>query len=119
MVKTGELDRRITFRQGTQTKNTSGGVSVSYADVFSTWAKVVVMRGEQLDIGTERDIRRPYKITIRTRHDYYPNERWQIVYNGITLKIDSLTEVDKYTIEIVAYELERSETGNNAIDYTP
>lgn len=115
----GKLKYRVTFRQPTKTQDSTGSYSVTYADAFSTWAdvkqassSVSVGSGKVLEYGqvmTES----AYKIIIRARsQDFEPNQNWLIVYNGKTLAIKNVVEIDRNHLEITAAQDKRAETGN-------
>ena len=118
----GKLKYRVTFRQPTATEDSVGGFSASYANVQTTWANVEQMSGrfsdsKELQFGAV-SAESGYEITVRTRFDVRPNQNWEIVYNGKTLQIHSVVEVDKKTLVFVAYQNKRAETGNIATDWS-
>lgn len=114
----GKLKYRVTFRQATKTRDSVGGYTVAYSDVFSTWADVkqgVGTKDLQFDMTSTEQV---YQIIIRTRFDFRPNQNWECTYNGKTLQIHNVVEIDKDVMKILAYENKRAETGNIATDWS-
>lgn len=93
MIKSGDLDRRITFQSRTGTQDSAtGAYTYSWANLATNptvWAQVrdvLPSRAESVDADIDMQ-RRPARIRCRYRSDITSDMR--IVYDGRTLRIVS------------------------------
>lgn len=92
-MSAGQLDRRITIEQETETVSPSGGVVVTWATVATVWAAKMDVRPREryaaaTDLATETTTFR-----IRWRSGITPEMR--ITYDGKVYNIEGIAEVGR------------------------
>lgn len=92
-IKIGRMDRRITFRQSTDTQSDSGATVESFADVATVWANVTATGSgsERFVMEKETAFNQKY-FTIRYRTDL--NEKMIITYENDIYDIKSIQELE-------------------------
>lgn len=91
MIKSGDLDRRITFQRRTGTQDgATGAYTYAWSNIATAptvWAQVQdVLRAERIDSSISM-AERPARIRCRYRSDITSDMR--VLYNGRTLRIAS------------------------------
>ena len=106
-MQAGKLNRRITVEQVTESQDTSGFPSETWATYCKRWASIVPLRGrerfEAQQFEAEVDVR------FVVRYDSVTaaiTPKMQVSYNSKTYDIQSVFDVDEAhkEIEILAYE---------------
>jgi len=96
-IKIGRLDRRITFRQSTDTQTDSGATVESFADVATVWANVTAAGSntgsgnEKFVMEKETSFNRKF-FTVRYRTDL--NEKMTINYDNDNYDIQMIQELE-------------------------
>jgi SPP1 family predicted phage head-tail adaptor len=93
-IKIGRMDRRITFRQSTDTRSDSGATVESFADVATVWANVSSSGAggnERFVMEKETSFNQKFFI-IRYRTDL--NEKMILLYENIIYDIKSINELE-------------------------
>ncbi len=102
------LDRLITIQQENRTRDTMGGMTSVYEDLFETWCTMVPMKGNKLLQFNQIRSGYPYIITMRKNLDNAVNEKNRIKYTkddtDLILDIHSVVEIEErsFWLEIVA-----------------
>lgn len=103
------LDRLITIQQENRTRDTMGGQTSVYEDLFETWAQIEPMKGAKLLQYQQIRSGYPYLIMIRKNLDNTVTERNRIKYckenEELILDIHSVVELNErgFWLEIVAF----------------
>lgn len=85
-MQAGELDRRITFQERTETQDSSSGAyTYVWSDFADVWAKVIEETRSENIAGGIAMASRPANIFIRWRGDITSDMR--IIYGDRTMKI--------------------------------
>ena len=98
----GELDRRITFQQATQTRNTNGEVIDTWGDYASRWAKLEYGSGSD---GVESDrLIAQFNARFTVRYDSRINKGMRIKYKHFYYNIIRLSEIGRQDFIILDCE---------------
>lgn len=92
-VKIGSMDRRITFREPTETQSSTGATSSTWADVATVFASVMAngLGTERMAMEKETTFNRKFFV-IRYRTDI--TEKMILIYESKEYDIKSIQEVD-------------------------
>ena len=94
-VKIGSMDRRITFREATETQSSTGATSSTWADVATVFASVNVstnsLGSERMAMEKETTFNRKFFV-IRYRTDI--TEKMILIYESKEYDIKSIQEID-------------------------
>lgn len=106
-IKIGALDRKITFRQSTETQSDSGSVNETWSDVATVRANVK-SRASSEKFEVEREMTFNRKLfTIRYRSDL--NEKMIIIYETKEYDIKSINELDGTRKRFLVIQAEKRE----------
>lgn len=87
-INASDLNRQVTLESYDYSQNDSGGTSAVLAEQITTWANIVQLSGgDVINQGQDKNFS-DFKITIRYRPQI--TENWNIVYEGMTLKIKQM-----------------------------
>lgn len=92
-MRAGKLDRRVTFQTKTETKESDGGVSVTWADTFTTWANVLELKGKEKYEASQLVDKADIKLKIRYRTNV--NVKMRFVYSDNFYDIYSISELGR------------------------
>jgi SPP1 family predicted phage head-tail adaptor len=93
MIKhSGELDRRITIQEFSESVDTYGQRVKSFSTLATVWSKVVERIGSESENGDMISSTKKVEFTIRFRTDI--NEEMRIVYNNEVYKILTIQNDD-------------------------
>jgi len=108
-IETGELRHRVIIQSLAETPNTDVGITPTYMDVATLWAKFEPFKGVHYFETKEITADISAKVTIR----YYPEysitaENW-LVHDGIRYRIRSVRDIEKRKVflELMLEEVER------------
>jgi SPP1 family predicted phage head-tail adaptor len=103
------LDRLITIQQENQTRDSMGGQTVAFEDLFETWCKMEPMKGTKLLQYQQIREGYPYLITMRKNLDNAVTAKNRIKYvkenETLILDIHSVVEIEErgFWLELVAF----------------
>jgi SPP1 family predicted phage head-tail adaptor len=93
MIKhSGELDRRITIQEFSESVDTYGQRVKSFLTLATVWSKVVEGIGKEGEEGEQITASKKVDFVIRYRNDI--NEQMRVVYNSNTYKIEAIQIAD-------------------------
>jgi SPP1 family predicted phage head-tail adaptor len=92
-VNAGRLDQRITLQEPVQTRQPSGEVIKSWADVATVWASADPKRGAEYFAALQMQAEGPVMFRIRWRSGVLST--WRVVWRGANYDIAS-PPVDAY-----------------------
>lgn len=95
-MQAGRLDRRITFRSFTRTRNTYGDEVKSWANIATdptVWAEVLGLKGKEKFEASQITLLADIRIRIRWRSDI--TEELRISYDSKFYNIYSITELGR------------------------
>lgn len=99
-MRAGRLDRLITIQAATETKDSFGAVTQTWADEASVWANVKPLKGEEYTASDAVNARRITVFIIRHRT---VTTLHRISYNGDIYDIVSVVEIGRREgLEILA-----------------
>lgn len=98
----GKMREKITIQKKTVQTDELGGITETWADYKTVWAKVEEVKADLRIIAERGNMKRTFRITIRNRDDIDENDR--IIYRGMTLKIVGIrvTDTQRRYLEITA-----------------
>lgn len=103
MLPAGELDRRITLQQATEGKDAAGGLTLSWADLASVWAKVTPLGGREPFTAAQEAAFADTRFTIRWRSDVTPGAKMRVLHDGRTYDILAVFEpVRREVVDLLA-----------------
>ena len=107
-IKIGSLDRKITIREATDTRTSSGAVQSSWSDVATVFANVDsnAAGSERFIMEKETSFDRKF-FTIRYREDI--DEKMIIIYKTKEYDIKSINEVDGTRERFLKIQAEKRE----------
>lgn len=107
-MRAGELIHQIQLQAPAPTTNDFGETVPGYTTAFTVWASAREMRGPERTRNGLTETGRYFVFRMRSLPDdggRQPNDSWQLVHDGRTLAIQSVTEVErKAVVEIVAHD---------------
>lgn len=83
--RTGELDQRVTFQREVRHDDDMGGYSLSWENMFTTWAHAHPMSGGEREHSDRLNAQASYRFVIRYRTDF--DETNRIMWDGIPYNI--------------------------------
>lgn len=75
MPRIGQLDKRVTLQQESQTPDGGGGYSLSWSDVATFWARVEPLSGQEELQAMSLEATITHRIWFRKRDDVQANMR--------------------------------------------
>lgn len=103
MLAAGTLDRRITLQQATEGKDAAGGVTLTWADLATVWARVAPAGGREVNTAAQEASFADTKFTVRYRPDVTPGGKMRILFDARVYDILSVSEpVRRESVEILA-----------------
>jgi SPP1 family predicted phage head-tail adaptor len=105
MINAGDLTDRIVIQQATETKNSVGEVSLTWATFATVWADVRALSGREAQRYGQIVGLTGHKVTIRALTGIKPAMR--ILYNTTrTLEIGAINEYERsWYMELICTEL--------------
>jgi SPP1 family predicted phage head-tail adaptor len=94
-MKMSQMDRRITIQQATETRDDHAGVTHTWADVATVWARLdhpQTSNDEAQEAG-KQTVHRRTEFTIRYRSDV--TEKMRVVYNSENYDILTVQEISR------------------------
>lgn len=91
-MEAGLLNRRVTVQRKSAARDEFGGLSDTWEDVVTVWARVVPLRGQELFRAQQTIAENTHNFYIRYRTDL--DTAMRLVYQGLPFNILSLTDVD-------------------------
>ena len=90
-MQAGKLDRRITLQKLTLgTLNAVGEAEEVYTEIGSVWARVMNVKGDEIQGSSEIKGRMTKKFQVRYSTDILDlNTKGRVVFDGVTYEIDS------------------------------
>lgn len=86
------MRERATLQAPVRTPDGAGGADVSWSDVATVWASVMVLSGRERPAGERMEARRRLQVLIRYRSDVTPDMR--LMWQGRVLDIRTLCDID-------------------------
>lgn len=98
-MKAGQLDQRVTVERNTTTTDGWGGVTTTWAPLFTCWAAVEPLTGREFLSAQAAQS----EVTARIRMRYRPGVTAQdrVIHEGTTYGIESLIDVRSQGRELV------------------
>ena len=93
MIMTGRLDRRVTIRTPTVTRDSVGGVLKTYADLATVWAWALPIAGTKLFEAAQFIDGAQIRFQLRYRTDFTKDAK--IVHKGRTYDILRIDEIGR------------------------
>lgn len=90
-MEIGSLNRRITIKSWTSTKDAGGGASTVESGSYSIWANVKDRSGTYITSQNQEQWNYDYKITFRYEISRPVTSNETIIYDGKTLTIHSIS----------------------------
>lgn len=91
MITIGQLNRRITIKPWTVTKDAGAGGTAVAGTTYTVWAKVEDRSGVPVTTQNQQQWNYDYKITFRYEISRPVTSNETIVYDGKTLTINSIS----------------------------
>lgn len=92
-MNSGEMDRRITIKTPTETKNDEGDVTVTWSNFARPWAKVIHLRGQELFAARQIVPNAELKIRIYWRDGI--TEKMRVEHDGVEYGIQHIAEIGR------------------------
>lgn len=93
----GKLNQRVEIQTVTETRNSFGEVSKTWATTGKRWASVVPLTGRELELNRQIHNQVDYKVTLRHSIDIHPSQR--ILWKGKVLEILSTINVNTANLQ--------------------
>jgi len=103
-MRSGELDRKITIQQKTESRTPLGGVTESWATLAAVWAKVIPLSGREYFNATaeQRVASKLTRFRIRYLAAARKDTQLRVLYDSETYDIKHIAEIGRHeALELV------------------
>lgn len=105
-MEAGKLDRRVKIQAAEQVSDGMGGVTETWTDITTVWARIEPLRGNALFYAQQNDSKVTQKITIRYISGI--KQKHRILCGTTIYQIDAVIDVasERRMLELMCYTLE-------------
>lgn len=92
MKHAGELDTQLTIQRATRTSDGGGGFTESWATLYTVWARLEAMTGDEVLHADRVQAQQRYKVTVRAQEVPALRASDRVLWGTIALNIRSLPD---------------------------
>lgn len=97
-MRAGRLRKRVSLQRRVETQDTTGGMTVTWAEVAKLWAGIEPLYGREYDAARARNAETTHRIVLRYREDVTAQMR--LVLGARIYRIDEILNVRERNAEL-------------------